>query len=480
MNLKKITAVLLAATLICGLAVSCKSREDTSEETESVTVETAEPIDPELTTDYIEDELTRDRIQTMQATFSELAETSAADFSYTATDGEITVTGYLGNAETVRVPSTIDGNPVVAVADAAFAENTNLKTLYLPDSVKKLGVGILKGCEALTALRTPLMGEDKTETQYLGYLFGATTYTDNPRDVPATLAYLELGGTDKALDDFALFDCNDLVCVTLPDSMTKIGTYSLYNCNSLLAINTEHLTELAEHALDTCSALTVLEFGEGLSSIGFGALEGCVGLRTLTLPFVGGSVNENTYLGYIFGAAVYDFAKGYYPTYLTAVTLLSTCKTLGNYAFYECETLTEMELPETLTSIGIRAFDGCIRLTDITLPDGVTSIGDNAFFGCISLESVAFGASSKLTKIGINAFYDCTALTEITLPQSLKSLPASCFAGCLLLKEIDLGGVTAVGKQAFRNCKSLASISARSDITFDDGNDCAERLLAEK
>ena len=226
--------------------------------------------------------------------------------------------------------------------------------------------------------------------------------------------------------------------------------------------------------------MTVLEFGEGLSSIGFGALEGCVGLRTLTLPFVGGSVNENTYLGYIFGAAVYDFAKGYYPTYLTAVTLLSTCKTLGNYAFYECETLTEMELPETLTSIGIRAFDGCIRLTDITLPDGVTSIGDNAFFGCISLESVAFGASSKLTKIGINAFYDCTALTEITLPQSLKSLPASCFAGCLLLKEIDLGGVTAVGKQAFRNCKSLASISARSDITFDDGNDCAERLLAEK
>ena len=47
----------------------------------------------------------------------------------------------------------------------------------------------------------------------------------------------------------------------------------------------------------------------------------------------------------------------------------------------------ELSVPDTLdghsvTSIGEWAFFGCDSLTSITLPEGLTSIGDNAFYDC--------------------------------------------------------------------------------------------------
>ena len=287
MSANKMTAILLAVITILGVLASCSAKEEQPFKTTPELPETAEPFSPELVTDYTEDEATLAIITDLRATFIQMAETPAADFSFTTSALGVTVTKYSGSAENLRIPEEINGQAVIAIANGAFAEHQALKALYIPDSVQSLGTGILADCVALSALRTPILGADKESEQYLGYLFGADSYENNARDVPATLTYLELGGEATSLADFALFDCNDLVCITLPESMTELGTYSLYMCSNLLAINTEHLTSIADHAMDSCSALTRLEFGEGLTSIGLGALEGCVGLRSLTFPFVG-------------------------------------------------------------------------------------------------------------------------------------------------------------------------------------------------
>ncbi len=478
MNLKKIAILLLITVLTGSLLLSCGGDRNGATETDSIEIETVEPIDPELMTDYTDDETTRDKLQALQASFEGIAPTPSSDFDLTVTaDGNVTVTKYKGSSKNVRVPESVEGKTVTAIGDSAFAENTTLEALYLPDSIQSLGEGILTACESLTALRTPLLGADAASEQYLGFLFGSSKYADNARDVPATLSYLELGGTAKKLADFALFDCNDLICVTLPEGMTGLGTYSLYSCSSLQRINTEHLTEIADHAMDGCTSLTFLELGTALQSVGLGALEGCMGLRTLILPFVGGTPTENTYLGYLFGAEAPELAKGYYPTYLSTVKLLSTCKTLGNYAFYQCQSLTSIELPETLAEVGIRAFNGCVRLKELRLPSAVKAIRENAFLGCISLSEITFAENSALESVGVNAFYGCSALIEIKLPQALSKLSASCFADCFSLETVDLGGVESVEKNAFRNCRALKSLTARDGVRFADGNAYAESLL---
>ncbi|MBR7140754.1 MAG: leucine-rich repeat domain-containing protein, partial [Clostridia bacterium] len=58
---------------------------------------------------------------------------------------------------------------------------------------------------------------------------------------------------------------------------------------------------------------------------------------------------------------------------------------IGNRAFYNCKSLTNIIIPDSVTSIGVRAFYNCSSLTSITIGDGVTSIGSDAFYGCSKL-----------------------------------------------------------------------------------------------
>ena len=87
-------------------------------------------------------------------------------------------------------------------------------------------------------------------------------------------------------------------------------------------------------------------------------------------------------------------------------------------------------IEDGVTSIGEAAFKNCSSLTDVTIPDSVTEIGDLAFCGCESL--VKINIPEGLKKIGDQAFYHCNSLTEIRLPESLEEMGESCFCGCSL------------------------------------------------
>ena len=48
---------------------------------------------------------------------------------------------------------------------------------------------------------------------------------------------------------------------------------------------------------------------------------------------------------------------------------------IGNFAFFECISLTSMTIPDSVTCIGNCAFKDCSSLASVTIPDGVASIG---------------------------------------------------------------------------------------------------------
>ena len=473
MNAKKILICLLALCLALSCITACGNKDKTSNGVEETT---DAPID--TTPVEIEDEGINFWVEN-NAGFDGAVEGAAADFETEIKNGSATILSYKGTQEHLIIPSTIDGLPVTAIADGAFAENETLKTLILPESITTIGEGILAGCKTLHSLETPLMGANKESEQYLGYLFGATTHKDNPLKIPASLACLRISAEWNILPAYALFDCNDLICLSLPENVTVIEKYALFNCKSLKQIDElERIVTFGDRALMDCAALQTITLSNSLQTVGFGAFEGCTSIRALTLPFVGRTHTENTYLGYIFGAAQPDFAKGFYPKNLARITLTNACQTLGNYAFFECESLKEITLPEGLTSIGVRAFYGCIRLWSIKLPNTVTTVRELAFANCDALTTIDFGGG--LTQIGINAFYNCDSLAEITLPTTLKSLPASCFAGCTSLTKVDLGGVVEVGAEAFRHCNAITTVTSNQEVDFGKGNDSVKSILNPK
>jgi hypothetical protein len=77
-------------------------------------------------------------------------------------------------------------------------------------------------------------------------------------------------------------------------------------------------------------------------------------------------------------------------------TLVAGCKntiipnsvtSIGNFAFYDCSSLTSITIPSNVTSIGVDAF-ACSGLTSVTIPNSVTSIGGRAFGNCDELTDV--------------------------------------------------------------------------------------------
>ena len=177
---------------------------------------------------------------------------------------------------------------------------------------------------------------------------------------------------------------------------------------------------------------------------------------------------------------------------------------IGDYAFYECKSLSSVTIPNSVTSIGDRAFEGCKSLTSVTLPNSVTSIGEYAFYGCTSLTSVTipdsvtsigYGAFKRsgitrpvynihvfaylpksysghysipegIEQIAGGAFEDCGSLTSVTLPNSVTSIGEYAFEDCGSLTSVTISNsVTSIGSSAFYGCTSLTSITIPNSVT---------------
>ena len=130
---------------------------------------------------------------------------------------------------------------------------------------------------------------------------------------------------------------------------------------------------------------------------------------------------------------------------------------IGEWAFYNCSSLTSVIIGDSVTSIGEWAFHNCSSLTSVVIPDSVTSIGYDAFRGCSGLTSVTIG--DNVTSIGYSAFNGCSSLTSVVIPDSVTSIGDSVFYNCSSLTSIEIpDSVTSIGHSAFQGCSSLTEI----------------------
>ncbi len=83
----------------------------------------------------------------------------------------------------------------------------------------------------------------------------------------------------------------------------------------------------------------------------------------------------------------YNNNNGY--KYLKSVTLPTTLRFLGDYAFYYCQGLTEISIPSSVKSIGGSVFENCTSLESLTIPASVAQFtGYDPFYGCSKLKTL--------------------------------------------------------------------------------------------
>ena len=155
-----------------------------------------------------------------------------------------------------------------------------------------------------------------------------------------------------------------------------------------------------------------------------------------------------------------DFAF-YYCRKIEEIIIPKNVTSIGKWAFCHCQSLESVEIPSSVTSIGDYAFIGCTNLASLELSYGIKSIGNGAFQGCTSLESVKL--PNSIESLGSEEFFECVSLTSITLPSNIEIVPPYFVANCSVLKSIEIpASVKTVWNGAFYQCKTLKSIICNS------------------
>jgi alpha-tubulin suppressor-like RCC1 family protein len=142
---------------------------------------------------------------------------------------------------------------------------------------------------------------------------------------------------------------------------------------------------------------------------------------------------------------------------------------IGDEAFKNITSITNMTLPNGVTAIGQKAFEGCTQLISISIPNSVATIGQFAFAGCSSLTSITLPTS--LTLLDNYLFAGCGALSEIVIPNGVTTIGSNAFESCANLLSVTLpSSVTLIKSGAFFNCPKLAAITIPSAVATIEGN----------
>lgn len=283
--------------------------------------------------------------------------------------------------------------------------------------------------------------------------------TDATVRVPSTLA----GYKVTSLGEFAFYNCETLVSITIPDSITNIDDSALNNCAELSEIKIDSNNKFYD-SRENCNAIIESKTNTLISgcmnttipnsvvTINDGAFVGCINLTSITIPEGTTSI----------GGAAFIWCEN-----LKSITVSDTVTNIEKDVFAHCINLSEIKvdsnnkvydsrnncngiiktetnellfgcmntiIPDDVTSIADGAFSYCENLTSITIPSSVTSIGKSAFSCCYNLTSISI--PDRVTHIGDYAFFACEALTSVTIPQNVKNIGYSIFSRCNSLSEI--------------------------------------------
>ena len=141
--------------------------------------------------------------------------------------------------------------------------------------------------------------------------------------------------------------------------------------------------------------------------------------------------------------------------YLEEVVIDDSVVSIGNEAFYKCDTLTELDIGNSVKTIGNYAFAYC-KLEEVDIPDSVEAIDNYAFKNCDVLKKVVIGNSVEA--IGYYAFSDCKKLEEVDIGKSVKTIGDRAFFYCKLNKVNIPDSVKNIDDYAFYKCDILSEV----------------------
>lgn len=212
----------------------------------------------------------------------------------------------------------------------------------------------------------------------------------------------------------------DLTSIKLPSSLIKIKDDAFNSMDTLKSLvidrGAPNLNELGERSFSGCSNIEELDLSNSkLTSIPEGAFAYCKNLKTIKLPSTITSIGDEAF---------------YNCQSLTNIEGLDKCnlKSIGSAAFSNCKALENLDFSQsTFTDVPSKAFNGCSTLAKITLPNTLTTIGGYAFYACYGIPQLDL-SNTALTTLENYALYQMRETTKFSLPDSISSIGTHAFS----------------------------------------------------
>lgn len=346
------------------------------------------------------------------------------------------------------------------IPDYTFKDCKRLQSVVVKGDLVYLGEGAFANCSALTNISFE-GGVEFIAPRAFYYCMALKNFT--------------LPSSDIEFDDYAfektgiinlIFEENTRIlhmgvsafaeCTALKNIYASASKYYTVNRNVLYDKEMKTL-----HMVSPGTSLTVYTLPSTVEVIGEGAF-----LNSSLSSF---TCEENSNLKKIEANAFAECVN------LVSVTLPDHEIEIGEFAFYQCNRLREINLNQ-VTTLGQYALTGT-NVIRVELPRNA-NIGTGAFYKCLNLIEVTLGENTSIGKsafqetpivtvnmpeggdvtIDDSAFYRCTSLKNIDLSKAIGTIGELAFFYCRALEEANLDNITKIGDGAFSDCTALKTL----------------------
>ena len=146
------------------------------------------------------------------------AETPASDFEYVDNGDSVSIKAYNGSDPIVVIPEQIDGKDVISIMDGAFSNDSFIKGISLPVTIKEIGdstFGLNDSLQVVLASGVETVGR------------AAFQYNDS-------LKYVDLGDNLKEFDD-AYFS-KTLEVIHIPEGVKNLDKVAFFGKDTLTIV----------------------------------------------------------------------------------------------------------------------------------------------------------------------------------------------------------------------------------------------------
>ena len=264
----------------------------------------------------------------------------ASDFQYEIVGDTAKITRFIGSATVVKIPETVEDQPVAVIGRDSFKQSRDFTAVILPKTTRIIEDGAFFNCSWLRQITIPEGVIRIDEGAFAGcaltevFLPASVTHFSNAVYQCPSFVSIEVDPRNSVFKsiDGILYDKQVTAVLRCPEGRTKPVT---------LPPTVHHVARMAFHH--------------------------CVNISSITLPDAVDSIGQMAF---------------YRCTKLERISIPRGVTKIEAQTFVDCPRLESISLPEGLQEIDDGVFWGCTKLAAIKIPASVTKIHENAFDNC--------------------------------------------------------------------------------------------------